>query len=79
MTPSQTPAAPTLGTTAAMDAIDVLIRDTATKAELMSAAVRGFDETGAATGIGIRLKALQDARDAVMDAGIRLHEAAAGR
>jgi hypothetical protein len=51
----------------ALDAIDFLIRETAEEANRLATTTYLFDDIGAGTGVGIRLKALKDARAAVVD------------
>lgn len=59
-------------------AIDTLIAETADAANRAALAVGGsFDRLSLGTSAGIRLKALQDARAAVVVAGIRKYEQSA--
>jgi hypothetical protein len=60
----------------ALDAVDVLIRETSVLANLFAGSAPGFDVIGAGAGVGVRLKALQDARSAIVTAGLKIHEAA---
>lgn len=58
----------------ALDAIDALIQADAELAQTFAAAAPGFDRIGAGTGVGIRLKALQDAKAAIVQAGLKHYE-----
>lgn len=71
--PDRRGAAPT---SVALDAIGDLITKTAEQANALALheAVHDFDDIGAAAGVGIRLRALQDAKVAVITAGLREHE-----
>jgi hypothetical protein len=56
----------------ALDVLDMLIEATALQANKAAiAAAPHFDEMGAGAGVGIRLKAFEDARQAIRDARLR--------
>jgi hypothetical protein len=63
-------------TSVALDAIGDLITKTAEQANALALheAIHDFDDIGAVAGVNIRLRALQDAKAAVITAGLREHE-----
>ncbi len=65
------------GMTDALAVLDRLIEDTAVQAACAAAACAPhFDEISAGAGVGIRLKAFEDARQAIITARLREFEAA---
>jgi hypothetical protein len=61
----------------ALGAVDFLIRETAAEANKLAATTYLFDDIGAGTGVGIRLKALKDAREAIVNFALEQAEEAA--
>lgn len=60
--------------TLATDVLDEMIADEAARACRFAATAYGFDEIGAGAGVGIRLRALQDAKQALITAALAWHE-----
>lgn len=61
----------------ALGALDAMIAEEADAANAMAVAFpQAFEQIGAASGIGIRLQALTDARQRIVAASLRDHEAA---
>lgn len=58
----------------ALGVLDEMIDETAALANQMAVEVRGFDAIGAGAGVGIRLKALSDARAAIVIDALQRHE-----
>lgn len=57
--------------TDAIEVIDRMIEDTARQACQAAATISTFDDIGAGSGVGIRLRALNDARNEIVCAGLR--------